>query len=45
MFCNVLWYASQHDKAVWRFLKAYFYNNITHDNKKKLDTIFYNLID
>ena len=28
MFWKVLWYASQHDSAVWRFLKA---TTITHN--------------
>ena len=32
IFWKVLWYASQHDSAVLRFLKAYIYNNYSLQN-------------
>ena len=33
MFWKVLWYASQHDSAVWKFLEDYIYNNYSWQTK------------
>ena len=34
MFLKVLWYACQHNYAVWRFLEAFIYNKITRNYSK-----------
>ena len=38
MFLKVLWYACQHNYAVWRFLEAFIYNKITRDISKLCPT-------
>ena len=34
MFLKVLWYAYQHNYAVWRFLEAFIYNKTTPNYSK-----------
>ena len=39
MFWKFLWYASQHDSAVWRFLEAYIYNSYSQQKAKYLSIL------